>query len=56
MIQSLQNNEMYIDHAIITFSLRKYPLVTYCNQKECISFLNRILLQITSFYSKENMR
>lgn len=53
MIQSLQNNEMYIDHAIITFSLRKYSLVTYCNQKECISFLNRILLQITSFYSKE---
>lgn len=53
MIRSLQENEQYIDDAIITFSLKKYPQITYCNQNDCIPFLNRILLQITSFYSRE---
>lgn len=53
MISSFQNEEKYIDEAIVTFSLKKYPRVTYCNQEDQIQFLNRIVLQITSFYSKE---
>ncbi len=53
MIQSLQEEELRMKDVIVTFSLKQYPQITYCNQKDTIPFLNRILLQITSFYSKE---
>lgn len=53
MIVMVQNEEKDIDDIIVTFSLKKYPRVTYCNQVDYIQFFNRMLLQITSFYSKE---
>ena len=53
LIVDLKEKEKYINNTVITFSLLDYSRVTYCNKNNFIPFLNRILLQITYFYSKE---
>ncbi len=52
LIEVVKEEKKEIENTVITFSLLEYPKVTYINSS-FESFLNRILLQITSWYSKE---